>query len=166
MMSKTNLTESELYDNIAWADVDQKLALIDFFKELRSAKDLIVKKYETTCEREKLHCAMKLGKVHTLVTKRSTLLKKVIQRRMRKTPRQACPYRIDVSYRLREEIFSYIKDLLTCVSQYGLEMHQSKGTTTIKIWSKRKLELFFNDILGAVSGGLPTKVIKNAAVKF
>ena len=85
---------------------------------------------------------------------------------MRKTPRQACPYRIDVSYRLSEEIFSCIKDLLTCVSQYGLEMHQSKGTTTIKIWSKRKFELFFNDIPGAVSGGLPTKVIKNATVKF
>jgi len=31
-----------------------------------------------------------------------------------------------------------------------------------KIWYKRKLELFFNDILGAASGGLPTKVIKNA----
>ena len=70
MMSKTNLksvlddmlekTESEVSGNIAWADVDQKLALVDFFKELRSAKDLIVKKYETTCEREKLHCAMEL----------------------------------------------------------------------------------------------------------
>ena len=45
-------------------------------------------------------------------------------------------------------------------------MHQSKGTTTIKIWSKRKLELFFNNILGAASGGLPTKVIKNATVKI
>ena len=60
-MSKTNLksvlddmfekTESELCGNIAWADVDQKLALVDFFKELQTAKDLIVKKYETTCER-------------------------------------------------------------------------------------------------------------------
>ena len=80
---------------------------------------------------------------------------------MHKTPRQACPYRINVSHRLSEEIFSCIKDLLTCVSQYGLEMHQSKGTTTIKIWSKRNLELFFNDILGAASGGLPTKVINN-----
>ena len=88
MMSKTNLksvlddmlekTGSELYGNIAWADVDQKLALIDFFKELRSAKDLIVK-YETTCEREKLHCAMKLGKVHTLVAKEVLYWKKVIQ---------------------------------------------------------------------------------------
>ena len=58
-----------LYGNIAWADVDQRLALIDFFKKLRSAEDLIVKKYETTCEREKLHCAIKLGKVHTLVAK-------------------------------------------------------------------------------------------------
>ena len=176
MMSKTNLksvlddmlekTESEVSGNIAWADVDQKLALVDFFKELRCAKDLIVKKYETTCEREKLHCAMELGKVHTLVAKEVLYWKKVIQRRMRKTPRQACPYRIDVSHRLSEEIFSCIKDLLTCVSQYGLEMHQSKGTTTIKIWSKRKLELFFNDILGAASGGLPTKVIKNATVKI
>ena len=44
MMSKTNLksvlddmlekTESELCGNIAWADIDQKLALVDFFKEL------------------------------------------------------------------------------------------------------------------------------------
>ena len=136
-------TESELYGNIAWAGVDQKLALIDFFKELRSAKDLIVKKYETTCEREKLHCAMKLGKVHTLVAKEVPYWKKVIQRQMRKTLRQACPYRIDVSHRLSEEIFSCIKDLLTRVSQYGLEMHQSKGTTTITIWSKRNIELFF-----------------------
>ena len=38
--------ESELYSNIASANVDQKLALVDFFKELRSAKDLIVKKYD------------------------------------------------------------------------------------------------------------------------
>ena len=45
-------------------------------------------------------------------------------------------------------------------------MHQSKGTTTFKIWSKRKLELFFNDILGAAGGGLPTKIIKNATVKI
>ena len=45
-------------------------------------------------------------------------------------------------------------------------MHQSKGVATIKIWCKRKLELFFNDILGAASGGLPTKVIKNAIVKI
>ena len=47
MMSNTNLksvlddmlekTESELCGNIAWADVDKKLALIDLFKELRSA---------------------------------------------------------------------------------------------------------------------------------
>ena len=80
--------------------------------------------------------------------------------------RQTCPYSTDVSHRLSDEIFSCIKDLLTCVSQYGLEMHQSKGTTTIKIWSKRKLELFFKDILGAVSGGLPTKVNKNATVKI
>ena len=28
-----------------------------------------MKKYETSCEREKLHCAMKLQKVHTLVAK-------------------------------------------------------------------------------------------------
>lgn len=176
MMSKTNLksvlddmlekAESELCGNIAWADVDQKLALIDFFNELRSAKEVIVKKYESTCEREKLHYAMELGKVHTLVAKEVLYWKKVIQRRMSKTPRQACPYRIDVSHRLSEETFSCIKDLLTCVSQYGLEMHQSKGATTIKIWSKRKLELFFNDILGAASGGLPTKVIKNATVKI
>ena len=50
MMSATNLKsilddmfekkEFELYGNIASADVDQKLALTDFFKELRSAKDL------------------------------------------------------------------------------------------------------------------------------
>ena len=56
MMSMTNMKsvlddmfekkESELYSNIASADVDQKLALVDFFKELRSAKDLIVKKYD------------------------------------------------------------------------------------------------------------------------
>lgn len=45
-------------------------------------------------------------------------------------------------------------------------MHKSKGTTTIKIWSKRKLKLVFNDILGAASGGHPTKVIKNATVKI
>ena len=176
MMSATNLKsilddmfekkEFELYGNIACADVDQKLALTDFFKELRSAKDLIVKKYEATCERQKLHCAMEMGKVHTLVAKEVLYWKKVIQRRMHKTPRQACPYRIDISYRLSEEIFCCIKDLLTCVSQYGLEMHQSKGVTTIKIWCKRKLELFFNDILGAASGGLPTKVIKNAIVKI
>jgi len=95
-----------------WADVDQKLALIDFFKELQSAKDLILKKYETTCEREKLHCAMKLGKVHMLVAKEVLYWKKVIQRRMRETPREACPYRIDVSHRLSEEIFSCIKDLV------------------------------------------------------
>ena len=38
--------ESELYSNIASADVDQKLALVHFFKELRSAKDLIVNKYD------------------------------------------------------------------------------------------------------------------------
>lgn len=56
MMSMTNMKsvlddmfekkESELYSNIVSADVDQKLALVDFFKELRSAKDLIVKKYD------------------------------------------------------------------------------------------------------------------------
>ena len=125
-----------------------------------------MKKYESTCEREKLHYAMELGKVHTLVAKEVLYWKKVIQRWMCKTPRQACPYRMDVSHRLSEEIFSCIKDLLTCVSQYGLEMHQSKDAITIKIWSKRKLELFFNDILGAASGGLPTKVIKNATVKI
>lgn len=97
MMSKRNLksvlddmlekTESELCGNIAWADVDQKLALIDFFNELRSAKEVIVKKYESTCEREKLHYAMELGKVHTLVAKEVLYWKKVIQRRMRKTLR-------------------------------------------------------------------------------
>ena len=176
MMSETNMKsvldemfekkEWELYGNIASANVDQKLALEDFFKELRVAKDLIVKKYEATCERQKLHYVMELGKVHTIVTKEVLYWKKVIQRRMHKTPRQSCPYRIDFSYRLSEEIFSCIKDLLTCVSQYGLEIHQTKGTTTIKIWSKRKLELFFNDVLGAACGGLPTKVIKNATVKI
>ena len=158
--------ESELYSNIPSADVGQKLALVDFFKELGSAKDLIVKKYEATCERQKLHYAMELGKVHTLVAKEVLYWKKVIQRRMHKTPRHSCPYRIDLSYRLSEEIFSCIKNLLTCVSQYGLEIHKSKGSTTIKIWSKRKLELFFNDVLGAANGGLPTKVVKNATVKI
>ena len=139
--------------------------MVDFFKELRSAKDLIVKKYEATCETKKLHYAMELGKVHTIVAKEVLYWKKVIQRRMHNTPRQSCPYRIDLSYRLCEEIFSGIKDL-TCVSQYGLEIHQSKAITTIKIWSKGKLELFFNDVLGAASAGLPTKVIKNATVKI
>ena len=175
MMSATNLKsvlddtfekkESELYGNIAWPDIDQNLALMDFFKELRSAKDLIAKKYEATSERQKFHCTMELGKVHTLVAKEILYWKKLTQRRMHKTPRQACPYRIDIFHRM-SEIFCSIKDLLTCVSQYGLEMHQSKGTTTVKIWSQRKLELFFNDILGAASGGLPTKVIKNATVKM
>ena len=66
MMSVTNMKsvlddmfekkESELYSNIALADVDQKLAVVDFFKELRSAKDLIVKKYEATCERKIALC--------------------------------------------------------------------------------------------------------------
>ena len=56
MMSMTNMKsvlddmfekkESELYSNIASADVDHKIALVDFFKELGSAKDLIVKKYD------------------------------------------------------------------------------------------------------------------------
>lgn len=110
MMSATNMKsvlddmlekkESELYSNIALACVDQKLALVDFFKELRSAKDLIVKKYEATCERQKLHYAMELGKVYTLVAKEVLYWKKVIQRRMHKTPRQSCPYRIDLSLRM------------------------------------------------------------------
>lgn len=38
-----------------------------------------MKKYESTCEREKLHYAMELGKVHTLVAKEVLYWKKVIQ---------------------------------------------------------------------------------------
>lgn len=112
-----------------------------------------------------MHCGLEMGKIHNLVVKKVLYRKKrkkVIQRRMHKTPRQACTYRIDISNMLSAETFCSIKDLLICVSQYGLGINQSKSVTKIKIWSRRKVELFFNDILGSEVMAFPQKLSKLA----
>jgi hypothetical protein len=158
--------ESEVYSSTPRNDVGKRLALSSFFKELRSAKDKLVKKYAAQNERERLHCVMEIAGLKSLVVKEVLYWNKTILRRMRKTPRQGSPYRIHISHRLSSEIFEYVKDLLECVNAYGVEVITTKNITTLNISYERKLELFLKDILGEAFDGIPQKVIDNCTVKL
>lgn len=158
--------ESEVYNSTPRNDVGKRLALSSFFKELRSAKDKLVKKYAVQNERERLHCVMEIAGLKSLVVKEVLYWNITILRRMRKTPRQGSPYRIHISHRLSSEIFQYVKDLLTCVTVYGVEVKTTKKITTLNISYERKLELFLRDILGKAFDGFPLKVIDNCTVKL
>lgn len=158
--------ESEVYNSTPRNDVGKRLALSSFFKELRSAKDKLVKKYAVQNERERLHCVMEIAGLKSLVVKEVLYWNTTILRRMRKTPRQGSPYRIHISHRLSSEIFQYVKDLLTCVTVYGVEVKTTKNITTLNISYERKLELFLRDILGEAFDGFPQKVIDNCTVKL
>ena len=122
-----NQKEFEIYSSISSCNVDQKLAVMDFFKELRTAKEQLIRKYAAANDRQRIHCAM--GEMRSLAVKKVLYWMQTIHRRMRKTSRQKCSYRIDICLRMSEEIFSYVKDLLTCVSEYGLEVHNKKEET-------------------------------------
>ena len=130
------------------------------------AKDKLVTKYEATNERQRLHCAMEIAGLKSIIVKEVVYWKKTILRRMRKTPRQGSPYRIDISHRLSSEVFKYLRDLLTCVSAYGVEVITSRNVTTINISYERKLELFLKDILGQAFDGFPKKTIDDCKVKL
>ena len=163
-----NLEEIEfkLYCGIDRSCVPEKLALGDFFKELRSTKDLLIQKYKATDERVKLHLelAFETGKLHSVVVKEVRYWMKLLSRRMRRTPRNSRPYRIDILYRVSDEVFTYILKFLTCVTCYGLEIENlQKGKVTfIKVWYKRKMELFLNDLIGE---NLPVKTVKGCRLQ-
>jgi hypothetical protein len=161
-----NKKEFEIYNSINRDAVGEKVALSGFFKELRSAKDQLIGKYAAKNERERLHCCMGIGGMKSLVVKEVLYWNKTILRRMRKTPRQGCPYRIDISHRLGWEIFVCVRDLLTCVNCYGVDVSTKKNTTTITIDYERKLDLFFKDILAEAFDGFPKKTIQDSTVKL
>ena len=54
--------EFQLYCKIGRADVGEKVALMDFFKELRSAKGKLIRKYKASDEWEKLRCDLQMGR--------------------------------------------------------------------------------------------------------
>lgn len=143
-----NLKEIEfkLYCSIDRSCVPEKLALGDFFKELRSRKDLLIQKYKAKDERVKLHreLVLETEKLHSVVVKEVRYWMKLLSRRMRRTPRNSRPYKIDISYRVSDEVFTYILKFLTCVTCYGLEMeHLQKGRVSIiKVWYKKKWNYF------------------------
>ena len=158
-------TEFKLYCKLDRADIGEKLALMDFFKELRIAKDKLICKYKASDELAKLQCNLKMGNVHVIVVKEVIYWRKLIERRMRKTPRLCSPYRIDVTVRVSEEIFLSVKEILNCllVAKYGLEVHETNGIIEIKIWSKRRLELFFKNVTDL---NLPRKIINDCTVEL
>ena len=154
--------EFQLYCKIDRADVGEKVALMDFFKELRSAKGKLIRKYKASDKWEKLRCDLQMGNLHVVLVKEVCFWRKLIERRMRRTPRFCSPYRIDITLRISEDIFCSVKDLLTCVTKYGLDLHLTKSQIEIKIWSKRRLELFFKNL---IDQNLPKKEIKNCNVE-
>ena len=89
---------------------------------------------------------------------------KILGRRMRRIPRSTRPYRIDISYRVSDEVFTYILKFLPCVTCYGLEIENLKngGGSFIKVWYKRKMELFLNDLMGK---NLPVKTVKGCRLE-
>ena len=142
-------TEHNMFSALPYREVEQKAALKSLFKELRCFTDKLVQKYDAKNKKEELLCSMEISGIRSLVVSEALFWNKVILRRMRKTPRQGCPYRIDISHRLNKEIFENLHAMLTCVSEYGLDtvVGKSRNSTTINIWHFRKLELFFKDIL-------------------
>ena len=158
--------EFQLYCSIDRSCVPEKLALGDFFKELCSRKDLLIQKYKAKDEKVKLHCELALvtDKLHSVVVREVRYWMKILGRRMRRIPRSTRPYRIDISYRVSDKVFTYILKFLTCVTCYGLEIENLKngGVSFIKVWYKRKMELFLNDLIGE---NLPVKTVKGCRLE-
>lgn len=106
-----------------------------------------------------------MGNVHVIVVKEVIYWRKLIERRMRKTSRLCSPYPIDVTVRVSEEIFFSVKEILNCllVAKYGLEVHETNRIIEIKIWSKRRLELFFKNVTDL---NLPRKIVNDCTVEL
>lgn len=141
----------------------KSLHLWNFFRELRSAKGKLIRKYKSSDEWGKLQCDLQMANMYVVIVKEVSFWRKLIERRMRRSPRLCSPYRIDIKLRVSEEIFCSVKDLLTCVTKYGLDIHLTKSLIEVKIWSKRRLELFFKDV---IDKNLPKKEIKNCNVEL
>ena len=155
----------QLYSNIERSDVSGKLALMDFLKECKAAKDKLVRKYKTSDKWGKMRCDLETGNMYVILVKEVTFWRKSIERRMHRTPRLRSPYRIDFTTRVPEEIVCAVEDLLTCEmsTMYGLDIHLTKRLIEIRIWSKKRLELFFKDL---ICRELPQKEINKCNVEL
>ena len=105
---------------------------------------------------------LETDKLHSVVVKEFRYWMKMLSQRMRRIPKSIRPYRSDISYRVSEEVFTYILKFLACVTCYGLEIENLKngGGSFIKVWYKRKMELFLNDLIGE------RKLFKDASWKL
>jgi hypothetical protein len=111
----------------------------------------------------KLQCDLEMRNLYVVLVKEVCFWIKLIERRMRRTSSLCSLYRIDITLRISEEICCSVKDLLTCVTKFGLDLHLTKSQIEIKIWSKRRLEWFFKNL---TDQNLPKKEIKNCNVEL